>query len=472
MTSHLLFWRQHPFLLIALTFLISSSASLFWQTPWNWIFPIFWSFYLLLLQKWPALSLLILGIVFCHFTYANKMKSGPAVGIYSIASLQPHQSPFGKGFVYKGTFYTANGSVPCDIYAQGNSPPHLADCDYFIRGNLYQKDAYHYNLKPYAWQPIDHSKSLAQKRYEFKESYRKFLSEKCPVAGPFLASLSTGDVEDRLLKFEFGKLGLQHLLSISGFHFGVLIAFAMFGLSLFLPRFWKFLSLLVILTTYYFFVGPFPAVQRSWLTGAAYLTAKLINRQTSALNLLGFTLAVELFFNPYIISNLGFQFSFASTGGILLLHPLFEEKLRWLLPKRNPKELPFFSKQAYLFSSFLRQSLALTLSVNAAILPILLYHFHQFPILSLIYNLFFPFCVGIAISLLLLSLTLQCLIPTIASWIFSCTSSFTETLLHLVSHPPMLLDYPLLIPCFAVWLIPIWLFSLLVFSISLTNRRV
>ncbi len=40
----------------------------------------------------------------------------------------------------------------------------------------------------------------------------------------------------------------------------------------------------------------------------------------------------------------------------------------------------------------------LTFAVNAAILPILLVHFHLFPLLSLLYNLFFPLAVGIALS--------------------------------------------------------------------------
>ncbi|HSX38861.1 MAG TPA: ComEC/Rec2 family competence protein [Chlamydiales bacterium] len=468
---HLFFWRQHPAFLYSLTFLIGVSASLFWTFPWNWVFPLLWGLYLLFLKKWPLLPILPAAALYCHFLYANTPEQGVASGIFSISALQPYQSPFTKGFVYKGTFYTQEGSAPCDIYTQGQTPLKKADRDYYVTGVLFQKEAHYFILKPKEWIPIEKSQSFAELRFQIKERYRRFLSEKCthPKTGKFLASLTTGDVDDRMLKYEFGRLGLQHLLAISGFHFGVLIAFASFTLSLFLPRFWKYLVLLLSLSAYYFFLGPFPAVQRSWMTAITYVAAKLLNRQTSALNLLGFTLGFELVSNPCIVSNLGFQFSFASTGGILLLHPFFEKTLRLILPKKNKSEvasLPFFSKHFYLLSHFLRHSLALNLSVNTVILPILLCYFHSFPLLSLIYNLFFPCCVGIALSSLLLALSLQCLIPFLASPIFSATSSFTSYLLNLTSYPPLAFDYLILVPYFPGWAIPFCLFSLLLLSIK------
>ncbi len=129
-----------------------------------------------------------------------------------------------------------------------------------MTGKLEQVGPYQYTFKPKEWKRIEPSWSLAHWRYLAKEHYRQFLKEKCPhpKSAQFLSSLTTGDVDDRLLKYEFGRLGLQHLLAISGFHFGILIAFASFALSLFLPRIPKLIFLLLCLNAYYFFVGPLP----------------------------------------------------------------------------------------------------------------------------------------------------------------------------------------------------------------------
>jgi len=342
-----------------------------------------------------------------------------------------------------------------------------------VQGKLDRRGPFSYVFKPKEWTEVEKSWSFAAWRYAAKEAYRGFLAKKCSSsqrAAEFLAALTTGDVDDRVLKYEFGHLGLQHLLAISGFHFGILIAFASFALSLLFPRFWKLVLLLFSLTAYYFFVGPFPAVQRSWLTAFAYLTGKLIGRQTSGLNLLGLALGVEICMNPLIASNLGFQFSFASCGGILLLHPFFEKKLRAILPKRTLVEraaLPNLPKHVYLLSSLLRHTIALDLAVNAALLPLLLYHFHVFPLLSLLYNLFFPFLLGTALSLLLLALSFHLLIPTLSSLFFSAASWLTEALLDLAAYPPAALDYPILAADLPAWAIPFFLFGLLSLSIRI-----
>jgi len=475
-SRHQLFWRSAPALLISLTLLFGSAAVLFWDAPWNGIFPFLWGLYLFFLRKEALLAVGLGMAIGCHLLYKEQPSPGRAQGIFAIASLQPHQTPFGKGSVYKGTLYTAAGSVRCDLYTSGDKPPYRADRDYLLTGKLDLREPYRYAFKPEEWIPIEKSWSFAHLRYMAKEKYAHFLSERCPnfpKAAAFLASLTTGDVEDRMLKYEFGRLGLQHLLAISGFHFGVLIAFASSLLSLFLPRFWKCSLLIALLTSYYLFVGSFPAVQRSWIAATAYLFGKLLRRETGALNLLGFALGVEIVLDPLVATNLGFQFSFASTGGILLLQPVFERMLRPLLPKRSSEEsaaLSPFAKTAYLLTGFLRNSLALTCSVNAALLPILLVHFHFFPLLSLLYNLFFPFCVGLALFVLLLALTFHWFAPPIASFFFSLSGGFTSYLLDLASYPPSALDYPLLVPAIPAQIVFFSLFALLLIGIHLRER--
>lgn len=469
------FWREHPALLLALSFCVGTSSFLFWQTPWNFLFPLLWSLYLIYLHKPLLLLALIGGAVYAAFLYRNApILEGPqqTTAFFSIDSIQSHHSPFHKGLLYKGEIYLKEGAFPCSIYHRGTDPP-KATHDYFIQGTLKQRGAYDYSFSAKKWIPSGKKWGLAELRYQMKESLRKFLKKHLSAKSTmFLGSLITGDVEDRQLRYDFGRLGLQHILAISGFHFGVLIAFCSFFLSFVLPRFWKYIALIALINIYFIFIGALPAVQRSWLTVGLYLCAKLFKRQTTALNLLGCAMALEICLNPLVSAHIGFQLSFLSCAGILILHPVFEKIFRTWLPKRTPDEiegLTYFSKHGHIFSCILRQALSLTLAVNCAILPVLLYHFHQFPLLGLFYNLFFPFLVSAALFMLLLSLSFQLLLPLLAPYLFSLTNWFTTQLLDLTSHPPLQLDHSLLVKNFPAWIIPFYLFILLSSPI-LTNR--
>lgn len=471
-TAHHSFWRETPALLLGLSLLFGSSSFLFWAHPWNYIFPFLWSSYLVFVKKtWVIVAL------FCSFFYSWSLyhqapvltEAQKTTALFSIHSLQAHHSPFQKGLVYKGTISLKEGSFPCSIYHRGNNAP-KASHDYLLEGSLKQRAPYDYLFFPKKWTPVKNSYSLAEVRYQLKESLRKFLQKHLsPRTAVFLGSLITGDVEDRQLRYEFGKLGLQHILAVSGFHFGILITFCSLVLSFALPRFWKYLTLIAAINIYFCFIGALPAVQRSWLAAQLYFIGKLFKRETTPLNLLGCALTLEMCLNPLICSHIGFQLSFTSCAGILLLYPLFQKQLRAYLPHRKKEEileLTIFSKHAYCLSSFLRKTISLTLAVQCAIAPLLLYHFHELPLLGFFYNLFFPFFVAMSISLLLLSLSFELLLPPLAPCLFKITDWITTHLLDLSSYPPSSLDYSLLISSLPAWIIPLYLGILFALCLS------
>lgn len=469
------FWQEHPALLYGVCLLVGTSCALFASFPWNGLFLLGFCGYLLAL-RFPWLSLLVLlSFVYSYFLYLPSPSNSPSTVYFSISSLQPHQTPFQKGLLYKGSFFIEGRSYPGSVsFSDPSHPP--AYCDYLLMGKLIPKSDYEYSFKPKEWVPVENTFSLAEWRYQKKEAFRKFLQKKLPSpkTSIFLSSLITGDVEDRLLRFEFGRLGLQHLLAISGFHFGLLLAFCSFFLRLFFPPRVNWLLLLLLLNLYFLFVGTSPAVQRSWLTAELYLLSKLLNRQTTGLNLLGVALCAELLLHPLNSCHVGFQLSYVSCLGILLFYPRFEESFASLFPKRGTKErnrLSFAAKHGALLSSFLRQAFSITCAVNVALVPFLLYHFHQFPWLSLIYNLFIPFLVGVALFFLLLALTMHLLWPPLASYLFMGTDFFTRQLLDFVSYPPSPLDFVLYIPSFPGEVLWIYLAFLLYVGIQIRQKK-
>lgn len=427
--------------------------------------------YLGSLRCWAAIVLLLGGIVYSWALYSVPPSGDKAY--FSIASVQPHQTPFQRGYLYKGMAYVNRQRIPCSVYCADEERP-KANCDYVLVGKLHKRGAYDYAFKAKEWFPIARTYSLAEFRYQAKEWFRQFLDAQLqrPRTATFLSSLITGDVEDRSLRFEFSRLGLQHILAISGFHFAILIAFCSFFLSFFLSYRSRLIALLLAVNLYFVFIGSLPAVQRSWLTAVLYLVGKLIGRHSSGLNLLGVALAVEIILDPLVSAHLGFQLSFLSCTGILLFQPLFERPLRRFFPKRTTLEWGHFtllSQHGYLISSFLRQALAVALAVNLAILPLLLYHFHQFPLLSLLYNLFFPLLVSASLFLLLISLLVYLACPPLAVYFFKATDFFTSQLLNLTAYPPLALNYTLKVPAFPAWLIPLYLFT--IFYISTTYKK-
>ncbi|MBM3183828.1 MAG: ComEC/Rec2 family competence protein [Chlamydiae bacterium] len=473
-SSHILFYRENPALLFGATLLVTAGSALFWEGNWKWTFLILWGLYLLVLRKWPYLLLLPAMFIYCHLTCSIVPDREYVKGIFQIASLEPHSSPFQKGWLYKGRLFLTEGTYPCTITLHGETPTYPADQNYIVSGKLIPRNQFEIVLKPYReWTPIEGSWSLAHIRFLAKEKWHQFLKRNCKSnrSADFLSALTTGNLEDRSIKYEFSRLGLQHLLAISGFHFATLIAFLIFAFSLCLSHSSKWLILLILLTLYYLFVGPLPGVERSWLTAVGYLVGRILKRQGTAINLLGFSLGCEVTLNPLIVSNIGFQLSFASCLGILLLHSAFERFLRNLLPKRTLKEklqFSIFEKHILILSSFWRQTLALTFAVNIAILPILLAHFSTFPLLSLLYNLFFPLCVGLLLCLLLIATSFQ-LLPLLSKPLFSLLSFLTDALLELASYPPSTLDIPLLIPNFPAWAVPFCLFGILVSSLLIKS---
>ena len=328
--THVLFWREHPALLLGLSLLIGASS-----VP----FSLLWFLYLLWIRAYPSLLLTVAGILyaFCLNTMPPSNQKGTAY--FSIASLKASQSPFQKGYIYRGSLYMDEQKIPCSVHFSDDQRP-MANCDYLLEGQLQQRTPFAYTFKAKKWTPVEQTRSLSEWRYQTKEAVRRFLEKKLPSprVASFLSSLITGDIEDRTLRYEFGKLGLQHLLAISGFHFGLLIAFCSFFLKLFLPPRFRWIVLIIAVNVYFLFVGSLPAIQRSWLIAQLYLISQLIRRRSSSLNLLGVALLIEVMLDPHIYANIGFQLSFVSCTGILLLFQLFEKIITQFLPRRSVTE--------------------------------------------------------------------------------------------------------------------------------------
>lgn len=371
-----------------------------------------------------------------------------------IDSLKPHTASFQKGYLYQGhfrSFITSDGqrlkNVPCNIFLRKKQYP--ADKNYQIAGNLLSHEKSHTcSFKPETstnWIAQKCFWQLSEARFQYKKAIHHFLKSQLESvrSADFLTALVTGNLTNRTLKFEFGKLGQQHILAISGFHFGLLVWIFSFFLNRMFSRKLVTVLLLILVELYYIFLGNSPSIQRAWVMIQFALIAQLFSKRIFAINLLGCAACVEILFDPISITSLGFLLSFLACIAIFLLYQPMEKALRYFLPKRTPhvkKSASLTLRVIFSLSDYFRSALSLTLAINLLLTPILLFFFHRFALISVLYNLFFPLLVSLCMMLLVISLLLS-FVPFLSTALFFMTNWVTDSVLQITANPPMILDY-------------------------------
>ena len=426
---------------------------------WMVLFSIF-VFLFIADKKLLMLALVILSAGYAHLRMPHKhTETVHKTGIFYPISAKPKGLPFQTALIVKGTF----DGMPCSISYPRFIKPHL-DGAYLVSGTL--KGHYFKPDKKTSWKKLPHTISFAGWRYRTKEKIRKYfrkhISDK--LSSDFASAIITGDTDNRFLRFCFARLGLQHLLAISGFHFGIMALILGTILKKLLPTKTATLFLLALLGGYAFLLGDSPSVLRAYLMLFLYLFGALINRKTTALNAFGGALCLELLYDPNHMATLSFTLSYSATLGILLFYDPCKTYLERLFKERPIEEIntfPIIDRYGYLLGSIFRKGLAINLAIYLPLIPILFATVGSFSILSLLYNLFTPFLVSIAILLLLTPF-------------HSLTNYYITWLLELIRFPPPTWMATLYIPFFpsflAIFLITI-LFAARIKKLSIYLRR-
>ena len=482
-------WRRYPALFVGISLL--SGVALALDRKWAFCIPLLSLFSAFFSYRKVLCMLLVAALTGYAMTKLRYIPPDESEndwkgeGVFVISSFQKSASPFQEFWRYGGILQTFEGktpsqrvfckNIPCSLFLSLKMSPPPAHCAYAVEGTLQRKGRSFFSFKAQGnWRPEKGTFSLAKARFEAKEKIRRVLRE-CiphPKSYAFLSALATGEIEDRALSFEFGRLGLVHLLAISGFHFGWIAALLTLLIgALFPPRMTTFL-LLPLITLYFFFIGEAPSCQRAWIAISCFLTGRLFVWRASGLNILGVGLIIALLLDPLVILKLGFQLSFLLTLAILLFTSPCEALISSLLPPRKLSALQGMKRihqAGYLMSATLRKTLALNTSVHLFAIPATLSIFGKFPFLSLLYNLFIPSWVGISLVLLILGLLLTPISP-LFSLFHLANSSFTAALLRLISHPPLSLHFFLKAPQLPLWAV-IFFFTLLFWTGLLATAR-
>ncbi|MRR06818.1 MAG: DNA internalization-related competence protein ComEC/Rec2 [Deltaproteobacteria bacterium] len=182
----------------------------------------------------------------------------------------------------------------------------------------------------------------------------------------------------------YARTGVNHILSISGFHVGVVGSFFFF-LVFCTARFSEFLLLhvnlrrtilvltLPVLLFYLLLTGGAPATVRSVIMISASFAAVLLQRESDPIHSLMLAALLILGWSPSALFDISFQLSFLALWGILALTPLLMQ------PFRNIK-----GGMVHKFLLFLMVSLA---AAAATLIPVAGY-FHTPTLTGLPANIF------------------------------------------------------------------------------------
>ncbi|MFS0861628.1 DNA internalization-related competence protein ComEC/Rec2 [Fredinandcohnia sp. 179-A 10B2 NHS] len=166
----------------------------------------------------------------------------------------------------------------------------------------------------------------------------------------------------------YQSLGLIHLLAISGLHVGLMTGMFFFLLiRLGITREFAATILLCFLPIYMIIAGGSPSVIRSVLMTMIVLISLLWFKKVSILDVISIAFIIMLAVNPYLVVNIGFQLSFIVSFSLVLSSGVIFRK----------------------YNHFLSSLFAVSFVSQISSMPILLYHFYEFSLLSLPLNMLY-----------------------------------------------------------------------------------
>ncbi len=174
------------------------------------------------------------------------------------------------------------------------------------------------------------------------------------------------------LKDAFVATGVSHVTALSGYNITVIIAFVALILSSFIvSRPVVVVVSVAVIVVFVLMTGASASVVRAGVMGVALLLAQHFGRQRRVINVLVFAAFAMILFNPKILAfDVAFQLSFLALLGLVYIFPRLQERM---------KPIPEFLK--------LKESFITTMSAQLAVLPLVLYQFHQFSLVAPIANM-------------------------------------------------------------------------------------
>jgi competence protein ComEC len=267
----------------------------------------------------------------------------------------------------------------------------------------------------------------------------------------------------KMLSEELRISGVTHITAASGMNV-TMTAGALFTLlSRFLRRQYALLLGLLCVWLYAVLTGLDVSIVRASIMASLAFGAGLFGRQNTTFFALLATGMFMLFINPSILTDIGFQLSFFSTAGIVLLGPYLG------LSSWQSEQVFLNSQKKEKVTHLFWQDVGMTIAAQIATLPLLLLHFSQYNFLSIVANGLILWVIPILMTLGLLGAILGLIILPAGQLIIFLSMPFLAYLRWIVGIFGQK-DYIVYAPNLS-WQVAVGYYLLLVAMVLFLRRR-
>ena len=204
------------------------------------------------------------------------------------------------------------------------------------------------------------------------------------------------------VKDTFSRVGASHILALSGLHLMIIYSVITLVIGWHRYRIATQTALVLAIWAFALLTGLSTSVVRSAFMISIYALLSLGYRERMSVNTLAFVAIVLLAVNPLSMYDLGFQLSFLSVLGILLIHPLLNHLIKADV------------QQQHRWLSSIWGLVTVSIAAQISTAPLVAYHFGRFSTWFLLSNF-----IVVPMAWLVLNVALLCMLFSWWPWAFS-----------------------------------------------------
>jgi competence protein ComEC len=288
--------------------------------------------------------------------------------------------------------------------------------------------------------------------------------------------LGDSDPELRDVQEQFRRTGTSHHLAISGMHVAVLggVIYLICRLLLVRPRVAAWIGMIAVIV-YGALALPSPPVWRSVLLCASFALGLMYRRSTDGVQLLALSVLAMLVYHPLDLYNAGFQLSFGTVLGLMLLSKRVEAMLR------DPDEEAALNGGGKPDPSIVRRHrlrrwilvpLAVGVIAWLVSMPLIAYHFEQLNPWAVIASLLLAPFVFLSLIAGFLKILLTALLPFGAAWWATLAAWAVSLMRHAVDGLALLPGSDVPLPAKSILLIVLYYAILLLPLLPIVRPRI
>lgn len=226
---------------------------------------------------------------------------------------------------------------------------------------------------------------------------------------------------DMSLVAAYTNTGVIHVIAISGLHLGLIYALLLMLTSPLAKerRSRIIINIMIAISLWVFTLicGATPSVVRSAVMFTSLLAGDILGSENNTGNALASSAFILLCFDPFLIRDIGFQLSYAAVASLLVYNRAIS--------------LLYVPENAILLHAW--GSISTSIAAQILTTPLVLVHFHQFPLLFIMSNLIAVPVSGIILVLLILLCMLQSL-PLVTALLTDISTWFIRLMNFQVSR--------------------------------------